>query len=60
MKRHCLHLWTGSRETWVTEVIQAQQATGAVEITEIDLSRTDVDYGDVLEHIFRSDSVSVW
>ena len=44
----------------MTEVIQAQQATGAVEITEIDLSRTDVDYGDVLEHIFRSDSVSVW
>ena len=60
MKRRCLHLLTGPQETWVSHVIQEQRKAGTAEIIEIDLSHTDVDYGEVLEQIFRSDSVSVW
>lgn len=60
MKRRCLHLLTGPQETWVSQVIEEQRKAGHAEIIEFDLAHPDVDYDDVLEQIFRSDSISVW
>jgi hypothetical protein len=55
-----LHLITTPPPDWVRQLIQQQRTTAETEVVELDLTSDSVDYREVLECIFSSDSISVW
>ncbi len=45
---------------WVRRLIQDQRTSPETQVVEFDLASESVDYREVLECIFASDSISVW
>jgi hypothetical protein len=42
------------------EIISSQQAGGKVEVIIVDLTNPALDYGQLLQAIFKADSIEVW
>ena len=55
-----LHLITAPPPDWVQQLIRDQRAGSDTRVVEFDLSSDSVDYREVLECLFASDSISVW
>ncbi|MEP6662872.1 MAG: hypothetical protein ABJC04_04315 [Verrucomicrobiota bacterium] len=55
-----LHVLTEGDDTLAVKFIATQKKAPENKIASVDLSQPDVDYKDLLEKIFVSDSVQVW
>ncbi len=54
-----LHILTRAEDSLARRVISLQSQPG-VNVVTVDLTRPDPDYADLLEKIFKADSVEVW
>ena len=58
--RTVLHLLTRPNDLLAAEVITLQKNTPELELHVIDLTAAEPDYANVLDEIFKADSVEVW
>jgi len=58
--RKILHLLTRPADSLASDVIVLQRDQPQVEVTVVDLTAPQPDYAQVLEEIFKADSVEVW
>lgn len=58
--RQILHILTQSDDPLAAEMIARQRAITEHQVQVVDLTVTVPDYGQLLEAIFKADSVQVW
>jgi hypothetical protein len=58
--RRVLHILSRPDDELSREIISSQQAGGKVEVIIVDLTSPSLDYGQLLQEIFKADSIEVW
>ncbi len=58
--RRVLHLLVRPDDGLAAEIIAGQRLRPDCEVKVLDLTKPDCDYREVLEQIFRADSIQVW